>query len=215
MFDTYAGLQTTVARWVHRTDLDMDVPDFIRLAELDINRRLKVVAKEVEAPLACEVGARFVPLPSDFGAPIALWLTDVDPRRTVTARLPEQLMVDESLSTRPHYWAIDGRNLAFDCRPDQAYPLQLRYLQTLFLSDVAPTNDLFASAPDLYLYGALVHSAPFCQDDARMPMWQAKYESLLRSVAMDGTRAKALVQLQTEIPAALCGSRSQRHWSCS
>lgn len=208
----YAWLQATITKWTKREDLAADVPEFIRMAELEINRRLKVVAKETEISLACEVGSRFVPLPADFGNAIALWTDYVEPRHEFTVLTTAQLPINDDLATLPNYWAIDGQNIAFNCRADQAYPLALRYVQTLFLSEDNPTNALFASAPDLYLYGALTHFAPYIRDDERLPMWQSKFDALLRSVAAQGARAKSMVPLQTEIPAALCGSRSHRSW---
>ncbi|MCU9931113.1 hypothetical protein OFL77_27665, partial [Escherichia coli] len=41
-----------------------------------------------------------------------------------------------------------------------------------------PTNALFAAAEDLFTYAALCESAPFFEQDARIPLWNAKYESI-------------------------------------
>lgn len=210
--DTYADLKSSVADWLHRSDLTTAIPDFIRLAEVEINRRLKVRAKEIEAPLVAEVGSRFVALPSDFGSPIGLWSDYIEPRYEFVAVTAQQLTVNDDLLTLPRYWAIDGGNIAFECRADQAYPLELRYLQTLFLSDASPTNDLFARAPDLYLYGALSQAAPYMMDDARFPMWKAEFKALLRSVAAEGSRDKGIVELKTEIPGSMINSAWRRIW---
>ena len=39
---TYAELQTAVKNWSKRNDLDSIIPDFIRLAELRVNRNLRI-----------------------------------------------------------------------------------------------------------------------------------------------------------------------------
>lgn len=211
---TYAELRASVAGWLHRDSLTDVIPDFIRMAELEINRRLRIVPQEVVADLECIPGSRSVPLPADFGSPVGLWDTHVEPRQPLVMVPAANLPIDDSLSTVPRYWGVDGATIAFNCKADQAYSLQLRYLQNLFLSDDAPTNTLFARAPDLYLYGALAQSAPYLQHDARLPMWQATFERLLRSVAAEGVRAIGDAPLQTEIPATLmCGANSRnRHW---
>lgn len=39
---TYAELQTSIANWCNRSDIEAEVRDFIKLAEARINRRLRV-----------------------------------------------------------------------------------------------------------------------------------------------------------------------------
>ena len=39
------------------------------------------------------------------------------------------------------------------------------------------TNWLLTAAPDVYLYGSLMHSAPYLQDDARLAVWAQLYSS--------------------------------------
>ena len=50
------------------------------------------------------------------------------------------------------------------------------------LSDSAETNWLLTHHPDIYLYGALLHSAPFLQEDARAQTWAALYKSAVERV---------------------------------
>lgn len=212
-YDTYSGLKATVADYLHRSDLDSRIPGFIRLAEQAINRRLKIFPKEIEAPLVSVPGSRFVALPSDYGSPIELSTSYVEPRFVFTMADTSQLVVDDVNARQPLYWAVDGANIAFECPTDQAYQLQLRYLQNLFLSDVNPTNPLFNRANDLYLYGALVHSVEFTQNDARRPGWQSKFNSILNGVAEEAARSKSMAPLQTEIPGSLgCSQTSMRSW---
>jgi hypothetical protein len=203
-FDTYAGLVTTVADWLHRSDLSAQVPDFIRMAELVINRRLNIFPREIEAPLAAVIGSRFVPLPTDFGQPVDLWILNDDPRRLLTPVQPDQLPVNDSMQGLPNFWAIDGANIAFEFKADQAYPLAFRYVENLFLSNANQTHATFLRAPDLYVYGALAQAAPYIRDDERLAMWEQKFKTLLFETAADAGRAKGFVPLRTEIPEMLC-----------
>jgi len=198
-YDTYAGLQTTVADWLHRSDLTAQVPDFISLAERVINRRLNIFPRELETPIVAPTVSRFTALPSDYGQPIALYMTDIDPREQLAYVLPQQLNVDESAALRPEYWAVDGANIAFESKSDQAYTMTLRYQQNTLLSDSAPMHATFARYPDLYLYGALAQAAPYMRDDARWPAWEAKFKSLLREAAQDATMTGGAAELRTEL----------------
>lgn len=208
--DSYGALKTMVADWLHRGDLTSRIPDFINLAEQTINRRLTIFPKDVELPLVAVAGSRLVPLPADYGSPIKLQSTYVEPRYDFTLVEASQLRIDDAGRGLPSYWAIDGANIAFECPCEQTYPLVLRYLQTVYLSDAAPTNAVFARASDLYLYGALANSAQFTRSDDRLPIWEQKFNLLLGQVAADAARSKGMAPLQTEIPGALSSSMSSR-----
>ena len=41
------------------------------------------------------------------------------------------------------------------------------------LTDLAPTNWLLTKHPDVYLYGALLESAPYTKEDERINVWGA------------------------------------------
>jgi hypothetical protein len=198
-YDTYADLKTAVATRLIRTDLSALVPDFIKEAEQEINARLHVFPQEVEASLAITAGARLFALPADFGQPIGLYLTDVNPRQQVSYCVPEQMAVDTACKQRPSLWAVDGANVALQALADQNYTAVLRYEQAIYLSDAVQTHATFKRYPAMYLWGALAQAAPYMRDDARWPAWDAKFKSLLRLNAHDASRARAAAPLRTEL----------------
>ena len=54
------------------------------------------------------------------------------------------------------------------------------YIQKITaLSDANTSNWVLSNAPDAYLYGALIHSAPFLRDDERIGVWAALYQSAI------------------------------------
>lgn len=207
-FDTYSALQAAVADWLHRTDLTARIPDFIRLAEASINRRLSIFPKEIDGMLVAEIDSRFVALPTDFGSPIQLSSRHTNPWWDIAMVMPTELFPNDDDQGLPSRWAVDGANIAFEKLADQAYPLVLRYYQNLYLSDAQPTTPLFTRAPDLYLYGALAHSAPFLRNDERLPMWQGKFNLLLQEVAAEASRTPGAVPLRTEVPVSTLNRRS-------
>lgn len=211
-FDTYATLQTTVIDWLHRDNLAAKVPDFIALAEAAINRKLNIAPKEVDVPLAMTPGSRYVTYPTSMSEPIALWDETSQPRSQMTPMLPETLPVNNSVSGRPKYWAIDGARLAFERPADSAYSLTFRYVQDTNLSNANPTNAVLTRAPDLYLYGALAQAAPYMRDDARIGFWKSEFARLLSEVHADASRAKAIAPLMTEVPHSTTGTARSRRY---
>jgi len=207
----YTWLKQAVADLIHRSDLDGKIPDFIRFAELTINRRLNLFPKEVEVPLTMTQSSRYVPLPTDYGSPVALWLTTNNPREELVMTVAEQLPVDDAVSAKPRFWAIDGARIAFGNPADAAYTLAFRYVQEVFLSDLAPTNAVFERARDLYLYGAAAHSALFTRDDPQLPVWKAEFNRILGEVAAELSRSKGMANLRTDIVEILPSSYGYNH----
>lgn len=202
----YNWLLAAVADWLHRGDLAGRIPDWIRMAEAKINRKLNIYAKEIDAPLVSGIGSRFVALPADYGSPIQLQSRHVEPRYDFTALEASQLAIDDDSRGLPKYWAIDGANIAFERPADQVYPLQFRYVQAIYLSSTNVTNAVLEKNPDLYLYGALVHSAPYLRDDPRIATWKTEFDDALRQVAAEASRSKSVAPLRTEVPMSFTGN---------
>ncbi|WNZ54789.1 hypothetical protein QT397_18160 [Microbulbifer sp. MKSA007] len=47
------------------------------------------------------------------------------------------------------------------------------------LSINTDTNPVLTSAPDLYLFGALVEAESFLMNDSRVPLWESKFQDQL------------------------------------
>lgn len=209
----YNWLLSAVADELHRADLAARIPDWVRMAESNINRKLNIYQKEVEISFPSEAGSRFIMLPTDFSSPIALYSRQFEPREMLTAVVPEQLQIDDDNQGMPNYWAVDGINIAFEKPTDQAYPLFLRYVRSMYLSSTNITNVLLENNPDLYLYGSLVHSAPYIRDDARISLWQSLFDDALRQVAAEASRSRSVAPLRTDLPISTLriGYRYGRH----
>lgn len=63
-FDSYAGLVGAIENWIDRADLTFQVPDFIRLAETRLDRRLNLAENETLVTLPLVAGV--TPLPDDY-----------------------------------------------------------------------------------------------------------------------------------------------------
>lgn len=178
---TYSDLQASIAGWLmDRTDLTARIPDFITLAEADMNRTLRTAAQETVATLTTVAGAETVALPTGYleGRSITV-LTN--PRQRLTFQSIGDLLDNyASGSGVPQAFAISGSTLYLGPTPDAAYQIRIVYYAAVpALSALAPTNWVLASHPDLYLYGSLMHSAPYLYDDARTQVWAAAYQAVL------------------------------------
>jgi hypothetical protein len=185
----YTELQAAIADWLNRDDLAAVVPSFISLAEADINRRLKHWRMETRSTATLD--SRFSALPADWGSTISLAMTisgKAYPIRLASvADIADQRSASSGASGRPEVYAITGGQLEIYPTPDAAYSAELVYLANVpSLSATTTSNWLLLDSPDVYLYGALVQSAPYLKDDQRAPIWAGLYQS-----AIDGLNSSS------------------------
>jgi hypothetical protein len=177
----YASLQSAVIEYLARDQdatLVARIPSFIQLAEAKFNRQLFIRQMEQRAIAVIDLSStepEFVALPSDFQSMRRIRLssvagkpclefrsgTQIDEYRTSTADVPAQ----------PRYFTIFSNEIELAPTPDAAYTIEMVYRQSIPPLAANGTNWLLASAPDLYLYGALLEAAPYIKEDARIQTW--------------------------------------------
>lgn len=181
---TYTELKTSIGDWLNRTDLTAAIPDFISLAEAQIERQLRTrqMITRSSANFSTEYGA----VPNDFLETKSLKLTGTNPVTPLvfqTIDALDDLARQYSAASRPKYFGIVGGQIRLVPVPDATYTTELVYFAKLTkLSASVASNFLLASSPDIYLYGSLLQAAPYLQDDARIPVWSSLYDKALNDV---------------------------------
>lgn len=187
----YTELQTVVADFLNRDDLTARIPTFIDMAEAGLNRDLRHWRTENRA--IAPVNSRYSALPSDFVEPIRMELS--------TDKTPVQLMSHyEMQSAREATRDTAGKPLNYNITqgevelfptPDATYNLEMYYYGKIpALTAANPTNAILTNFPDVYLYGSLMHSAPFLGDDQRLQTWGSLYQNTLNAINSQSERAK-------------------------
>lgn len=188
---TYSELKTSIANWLNRDDLTSVIPDFISLTEADMDRKIRHWRMENRA--TANIDTRYTELPSDFMEAVRFHL-DVDERpiELVTPLFIQKQRNSNSDSTgRPQYYAIIAGQIEVWPTPDTTYTGELYYYaRTSTLSDSNTSNWILQYFPDTYLYGSLVHSAPYLVDDARAQTWSALYQSAIGGINGNNDKAK-------------------------
>ncbi len=177
----YASLQSAVTEYLARDQdptLIARIPTFIQLAEAKFNRQLFVRQMEQRATalvnLACSE-PEFISLPSDFQSMRRVRLSSVTGKPALEFRSGAQ--IDEyrfetfNVSGRPRYFTVFGDELEIAPTPDAAYTIEMVYRRNIPPLAESDPNWLLMVAPDLYLYGALLESAPYIKEDGRIQTW--------------------------------------------
>jgi hypothetical protein len=177
MINSYATLQSSIASFLHRTDMTDIIKELIADAETRIANELRIRAMEDAFSSAISSGS--VALPTGFLEWKFLYVDD-DGAQKLTRKDPEWIYTnypDRTGSGKPVFFAREGENLIFGPYPNSAYTVKGRYYKKLdALSDSNTTNWFITNAPDLLRYGALCEAAPYLMDDARINTWEGKYQ---------------------------------------
>ena len=191
---TYAELQTAIADFLDRDDLTSAIPNFISLAEADINRSMRHWKMETRSQGQQDAGDEYMQLPSDWLETIRLHLTGSGTSTLdllSRAAMADKRAGDEDVAGTPQWYCHADGQLQLYPTPDEQTDVELLYYQQVpALSDSNTTNWLLSEAPDVYLYGALLHSAPYLQEDARTTVWAQMYAAAAERTNQAAERAR-------------------------
>lgn len=170
---TYAELKTSIANWIDRQNLTDQIPDFIALAEKRIfsDQRSRIPTLEKKVVLSVD-SEGFAGIPSDYLEAITLLCDDVPLSRISLSQLRNYT----SRSGTPSYFARERFMFKLFPMPTSANVINLIYYRDPGnLSDTNTTNIMFAQAPSIYLYGALVEAARYL--DADGSRWEDGFQT--------------------------------------
>jgi hypothetical protein len=181
---TYTELKTSIGDWLNRSDLTTAIPDFISLAEAQVERTLRTRQMIVRANASFD--AQYGAVPSDFLEVKSLKLTSTNPQTPLQFLSIDALdneAANYTASAKPKFFGVVGGQFRIVPTPDSNYTTELTYYAKLTkLSSSVASNWLLSSSPDIYLYGSLLQAAPYLQDDARIQTWATLYERALNDL---------------------------------
>lgn len=172
----YADLLSATAAWLNRgTDLDTRIPDFIKLAEAEFNRKLRTI--EMEATASSVLTSDSTAVPADF-----LGLRSIKIDNTVLEYVtPSEIFDDENTGTPTRYTVSDGK---FIFRPaPSSGTVDITYYQAIpALTSGNTTNWLMTRWPDLYLFATCAQAEFYVWNDPRVPLWKVRTEEIIEQI---------------------------------
>lgn len=200
---TYAELKTAIGTYSRRAghaDVTGNAADFVTLGEARLNRALTAARKNLlnDTSLTGTTDSRSVALPSDFVAPVALFLTTSGDHIELKPKVAGTFAYGTTSGT-PIAWCINGDNIDLDRPCDQAHTFLLRYRKKLdALSDNSTTNWLLTKHPDAYLAACLVEYFMFDQQEERAAVWQQRMNTAIQEINVTDARSQAVATLAVD-----------------
>lgn len=190
----YSNLQTTIADFLNRDDLTAVIPTFIQLAEAQMNREVRHWEMEARVSGQQSGGDQYMQVPADWLETVRLILTGNGTsvvQLISLSGMADRRAKNEDLSGTPEFYShVDGQFELYPT-PSEDTDFELLYYQKIpSLSGSNTTNWLLEYAPDVYLYGSLLHSAPYLQEDARVAVWAQMYSAAVQNLNNQSERVK-------------------------
>jgi SH3-like domain-containing protein len=196
---TYAELKTAIADFLNRDDLTTVIPTFISLAEAQIARDVRHWKQEKR--VTTSVDERYENLPNDWLEIQLVALTTGKMLQTVSMSEMAAMRAASDTAAAPRYVRLTADQIEFYPTPSAATDISMLYYARIpALSDTETTNWLLADAPDVLLYGALVHSAPYLTDDARAAVWGALYQAGVEKLNLENQKGRTAGPMRMGVP---------------
>lgn len=175
----YPELMTLIADTLNRKDLTANIPSWIEMAESVMNREIH--ARMEFGILQLNAVNGMIGLPCDFAGVSSITALG-QPNQKIVYASPDKFDEYWMVANGPApFYTIVGGSMVF--APSNNFDLLLRYWKRLpSLSKTCPSNWILERNLDAYLYGALVHSAPFLKDDSRIGIWSNLFESAVTAI---------------------------------
>ena len=185
---SYSTLLTEVASWLARSDLTAAIPGFVQNFEEDFLGDPENHAPWMESALSVAVSNNAAALPTDYlGLRIAYFSGYPALKRISLEQLYGRYPRGGGTSGVTCH--ISRNRSSFEFGPEgasgtllgtyYAKPTVLRSYATGGADAVA--HFLIVNAPQLCLYGSLLHAEPFLKNDDRVMLWKAAYDMQLAS----------------------------------
>jgi len=188
----YGTLKTAIADTLNRQDLTSVIPQFVTLAQAQFNRRIRSFRQITRGSLT--IDAQFEALPADWLETIRITM-DASPIRVLTQISMDDLTryrtAIDNTTDAPVYFAHNGTDIELFPTPSTSYTAEITYFARMTaLSADGDTNWLLTNHPDVYLYGSLVHTAPYLKDDARIVIWSGLLDQALDQIENESAAAR-------------------------
>ena len=178
--NTFTALKASIADFLNRDDLTAVIPDFISLAEAQINRDVRHWKMETRSDGQQDPADEYMQIPPDWVETIRLHLTGTG--TSVVNLISRDAMADkrerndDTSGTVMYYTHADGQFQLYPT-PNATTNFELLYYQKIPSLISNTDNWLLLDSPDVYLYGALIHSAPYLAEDERVAIWAQMYSA--------------------------------------
>ena len=189
----YTELKAAIADTLNRDDLTAIIPTFIALCESSVSRDIRHWRMETRSNGVQDAGDAYMQVPADWVETIRFSVSDggtspialVDP-----TSMAKERAINNNQTGTPKSYTLEAGQFHLYPTPIAETNVELVYYAKVPSLESNATNWLLTNSPDVYLYGSLLHSAPYLQDDARLAVWAQLYSAAVTRLNDSSMQAK-------------------------
>ena len=187
----YGTLKAAIADFLNRDDLTAVIPTFIDFAQDKINRDLRT--RQMVARATANIDSQYNAFPPNFlqVRDIRLNTNPVQALEYVSSEQQNQERSRNATSGRPRLFSVIGESFEVFPTPDTSYECEIAYYEKIpDMTADSDTNWLLTKSPELFVYGSLVHSAPYLKDEDKIVIWQTLYRDVFNSLTLEDEKSR-------------------------
>lgn len=198
--DTYSDLQSSIAAWLHRSDLTSVIPDFITIAEKRIAGDLDARLMDTVAIISTVATQDYIPAPSDL-LNIRSITVQSSPNQVLDYLAPDQFNTQYIYADAgtPRAYTIIGTNVYLAPIPDDIYSVEVSYQASIPALSLSGTNWLMTNYPHVYLFASLCASVMYTKDTSAIPAWEQAYKEAIESVNANDWYSGSTMVIRTDV----------------
>lgn len=191
---TYDSLVADISSYLERTDTATleKIPTFIMLAEQVIASQIKFLGNLTVNTSTMTTSQPIIDKPARWHKTVSMNVTVNGSKQPVLLRKYEYLREywpDATDTGVPKFYAdYDYTHWLVAPTPSDDYVFEVLYYERIQPLDSSnQTNWFTIYAPQALLYGSLLQAMPFLKNDDRIPMWQAQYDLIMKTLKTEDT----------------------------
>lgn len=198
---SYSELADTVSRYLDRTDRTVEIQEWVRLTEFEVQRKLGLRAQQLRLPGTLLSGSQYIETPAGILYPQTLIFGTQPPTVVEVSPISQGeeygfANAGAAVPARASVWGVNASTFATQIRvwptPTGDVDYTLYYAANIApLTQAAPTNYLLLVAADLYLYGCLFHGQMFDENPQGAAIWRPMLDEQIAQVRRIEWKARA------------------------
>jgi len=184
---TYDSLVLDIQQYLERIDAATlaKIPLFIMLCEQKLAADIKFLGNLTVNASTMTIGASIIDKPARWRKTVSMNITVAGERQPVLLRKYEYLREywpNATTTEVPRYYCdYDYTHWLVAPTPALAYDFEVLYYERAQPLDSSNQTNWFTQySPQAMLYGSLLQAMPYLKNDARLPMWKAEYDEIVR-----------------------------------
>lgn len=196
----YTDLQSSIASWLHRSDLTSVIPDFITIAEKRIAGDLVARLMDTVLTQPTIANQNYIAAPSDL-LNIRSIAVQSDPVTVLDYLTPDQFNSQYIYGEAgvPRSYTVIGSNIYLGPTPDAVYSVLNTYQSSIPALSLSGTNWLMTNYPHVYLFASLCASVMYTKDTSAIPAWEQAYKEAIESVNANDWYSGSTMSIRTDV----------------